>query len=449
MRNPRRVGGLDTALADRLEHTRRRTLSLFAPLSGEHLARQPSPILSPPLWDLGHIAAYEELWLARRVAGRAPLHPELDDVYDAAETPRRRRGEVRILDEREARAYLDAVRQSSLEALSAADLEDPDDPLLRDGFVFEMVAEHEAQHTETVLQALRLLPEGAYAPTERRPLPDPCGQLADDPSANWPEPSGHPAGDAADAWPKPPSVWVEIPEGPFAMGAGEDGFAYDCERPRHERELPAFLIARDPVANRDQIAFIEDGGYRRPELWTAEGWRWVQENAVDAPLSWERYGGGGWVARAFERVAPVEPERILCHVSAHEADAHARWGGARLPTEAEWERAAAGARPQDANLDQLAFGTSRRGAYAPAPSGCRHMLGDVWEWTSTAFGGYPGFRAFPYREYAEVFFGDGYRVLRGGSWATQPIAARTTFRNWDLPQRRQIFSGLRLARDLA
>ena len=193
------------ALADRLERTRRRTLALFAPLPHEHLVRQPSPLLSPPLWDLGHIAAYEELWLACRIGGRAPLHPELDDVYDAAETPRRSRGEVRILDEAEARGYLDEVRERSREALAAADLEDPDDPLLRDGFVFEMVAEHEAQHTETVLQALRLLPEGEYAPGARRPLPEPLGQLADDASANLP---------------KPPSVWVEIPEGTFAMGAG-------------------------------------------------------------------------------------------------------------------------------------------------------------------------------------------------------------------------------------
>ena len=230
------MGGLETALAERLGTTRRRTLALFAPLPHEHLVRQPSPLLSPPLWDLGHIAAYEELWLARRVGGRAPLHPELDDVYDAAETPRRRRGEIRILDESEARAYLAAVRERSLETLAAADLDDPDDPLLRDGFVFEMVAEHEAQHTETVLQALRLLPEGAYVPGERRPPPGPSGQLAGRASANWPI---------------PPSVWVEIPAGPFAMGAGDEAFAYDCERPRHERDLPAFLIARDPVANPD------------------------------------------------------------------------------------------------------------------------------------------------------------------------------------------------------
>lgn len=418
---------LGTVLAERLDATRVRTLSLFAPLDHEHLVGQPDVLLSPPLWDLGHIAAYEELWLARRLGGHPPLHPELDDVYDASETPRRARGTAAILDEGAAHHYLRIVRARSLEVLAACDLAIGDDPLTREGFVFEMVAEHEAQHTETVLQALQMLPAGAYLPPARRPLPEP---------------------DARGARSR---CWIEVPAGSFAMGAEGAGFAYDCERPRHDRDLPGFLIARDPVSVREHLDFIEDDGYSRRELWSDEGWSWREREGVVAPLYWERDGGGGWLVREFDRVTPVDPDRILCHVSAHEADAHARWAGARLPTEAEWERAAQGASPAAAaaNLDQLGFGTSAVGAYPAAPGGCRHMLGDVWEWTADALEGYPGFRAFPYREYAEVFFGQGYRVLRGGSWATQPIAARTSFRNWDLPQRRQIFSGLRLAKDLA
>lgn len=420
------VDELGTVLAERLDTTRRRTLALFAPLPQEHLVRQPTPLLSPPLWDLGHIAAYEELWLARRLSGLAPLHPELEEVYDAAETPRGIRGDMAILDEGAARRYLDAVRERSLEALAACDLGDGADPLTAGGFAFEMVAEHEAQHTETVLQALQMLPAGTYRPPARRPLPDP--------------PAGGAGGD-----------WVEIPAGPFEMGAGAGGFAYDCERPLHERRLDGFLIARDPVSAGQHLAFMADGGYRRSGLWTEEGRRWREREGAEAPLHWERDGEGGWLERSFDRIAPVDQDRPLCHVSAHEADAHARWAGARLPTEPEWERAAQGAPsdPAHANLDQLAFGRCPIGAYPTAPSGCRHLLGDVWEWTSSAFEGYPGFRAFPYREYAEVFFGSGYRVLRGGSWATQPIAARASFRNWDLPERRQIFSGLRLARDLS
>jgi iron(II)-dependent oxidoreductase len=215
--------------------------------------------------------------------------------------------------------------------------------------------------------------------------------------------------------------------------------------------VAGFMIARDPVSAGDHLAFIADGGYSRRELWTDEGWAWREAEGAEAPLYWERDGEGGWLERRFDEVAPVDPSLPLCHVSAHEADAHARWAGARLPTEIERECAAQGAPAGEggANVDQLGFRPAPVGAYPEAPSGCRGMLGDVWEWTASAFEAYPGFRAFPYPEYAEVFFGPRYRVLRGGSWATQAVAARPSFRNWDLPERRQIFSGLRLARDLA
>jgi iron(II)-dependent oxidoreductase len=416
------VSATATALAGRLEATRARTRDLLAPLSAEDMARQHSPLLSPPLWDLGHIAAYEELWLVRRLTGAPSLHPELEDVYDAVETPRAKRSEAPILDGPRAERYLDDVRARALAALAAADLSDDAGPLTAKGFVFDMVAQHEAQHTETVLQCLQMLPAGRYEPPRRRPL----------------RAGGGPAG-----------RWVGVPGGAFEMGAPGDGFAYDCERPRHRREVAAAEIARDPVTCGEHLAFMADGGYRRPELWTAAGWEWREREGAEAPLYWERDGEGGWLARSFERREPIDPEAVLCHVSAHEADAHAAWAGARLPTESEWELAAQGAASAAgaANLDQLAFGPSGRGAYEAAPSGCRGLIGDAWEWTSTAFGAYPGFRAFPYPEYAEVFFGPRFRVLRGGSWATQPIAARVSFRNWDLPERRQIFAGLRLARD--
>jgi iron(II)-dependent oxidoreductase len=240
------VDDLGTVLAGRLGATRQRTLDLFAPLAHEYLVGQPDALLSPPLWDLGHIAAYEELWIARRLVGHASLHPALEDVYDAAETPRRVRGQVAILDEAAARRYLEVVRERSLDALAASDLADAADPLAHGGFVFEMVAEHEAQHTETILQALQILPAGAYRPEARRALPE--------------------AG-PADAGP----VWVDVPEGEFGMGAEATGFAYDCERPRHTRRLDDFQIARDPVTAGAHLAFMRDGGYRRPEFWTPEG----------------------------------------------------------------------------------------------------------------------------------------------------------------------------------
>jgi gamma-glutamyl hercynylcysteine S-oxide synthase len=184
------------------------------------------------------------------------------------------------------------------------------------------------------------------------------------------------------------------------------------------------------VTNGDYLEFMEDTG-------------------AEPPMYWERDGEGGWVRTAMGRTEEVDLRQPVIHVSWHDADAFARWAGKRLPTEAEWEAAAEGANRGRANLDQLSFGCAPAGAYADAPSSCgaAQMLGDVWEWTSSDFTAYPGFQAFPYPEYSEVFFGDTYKVLRGGAWATRRDVIRTTFRNWDLPQRRQIFSGIRCARD--
>lgn len=429
-----RAAGIAQSLID----IRERTLALYAPLGEADMRRTPDPIMSPPVWDLGHIAAYEELWLVCRLTGADSLHPGLQGAYDAFETPRVERTKITLLDEQGCRDYLARVRERSLEALAATDL-DPDGPdLTADGFVFELVAEHEAQHTETVLQALQMYDDGTYRPPRGRGVPDRA---------------------------TPSAERVYVPAGPFEMGAPSRGFAYDCERPRHECTLGGFLIDRFPITNGRHLAFMADDGYRRPELWSDEGWQWVVRNGVNAPEYWSTDGTGAWVTRSFDQTAPVDPNRPVCHVSFYEAEAHARWAGGRLPTEIEWERAACadpvgcgagrfpwGADSHDgrANIDQLAFGVAPVGAYpsGDAPSGCAQLIGDVWEWTSTPFAAYPGFRAFPYREYSEVFFGERYRVLRGGSWATQPIAIRTTFRNWDLPQRRQIFSGFRLAWDV-
>jgi iron(II)-dependent oxidoreductase len=260
---------------------------------------------------------------------------------------------------------------------------------------------------------------------------------------------------------------VKVPGGPFRMGWQRAGFAYDNELPPHAVEVPAFRIDRFPVTHGDFLAFLEDGGYARRELWAAEGWELRETEGLGAPRHWRRAAGGGWEARFMDRVLPLPAvaDRPVAHVCYWEADAFARWAGKRLPTEAEWEKAAlwdpaAGAArpwpwgeqpptPERANLDQLGFAPAAVGAYPRGASayGVEQLVGDVWEWTSTAFGGYPGFVAYPYDDYSKTWFGGDYRVLRGGSWATRPAVARGTFRNWDFPIRRQIFAGFRCAVD--
>ena len=257
---------------------------------------------------------------------------------------------------------------------------------------------------------------------------------------------------------------VAVEGGPFPLGADPSWFSYDNERPQHMVDLPSFWIDRFPVSNGEFEQFIHDGGYQRREWWSDEGWEWRQSEQASAPRYWEP-DGDSFKERSFDRVAAIDPLRPVCHVCWYEADAFARSRGKRLPSEAEWEKAASwdaaagvkrlypwgdGAHDDElANLHQLSFGTSQTGAYpaGAAPCGAEQMVGDVWEWTASGFDAYPGFEAFPYAEYSEVFLGGHYRTLRGGAWATQADAVTTSFRNWDHPDRRQLFAGFRCASD--
>jgi iron(II)-dependent oxidoreductase len=427
----------NAALAGRLQEVRARTLLLVERLSDEALNQVHDPLMSPIAWDLGHIATFEDLWLAQTAFGRDPLRADLGRVYDPFTAPRTERGALPYLRGAEVLQHMEAVRDRTLALLEDANLSGSGEELLADGFVHEMVLRHEQQHTETILQTLQIMVSEPYEPPVRRPLPRADAVAAD---------------------------MAFVPGGPFEMGAASHGFAYDNERPRHARDVPGFLIDRVPVANGQMAEFIEAGGYRRPELWAAEGWAWREREAVELPRYWS-CDDGAYMVRSFGAEAPVDPALPACHVSWYEADAYARWAGKRLPTEAEWEKAAAcdpgagesrahpwgeqAASERVANLGQLGFGPAPCGAYrgGESPCGMRQAAGDVWEWTASAFEGYPGFRAFPYREYSEEFFGGPYRVLRGGSWATQAEAVSNTFRNWDYPQRRQIFAGFRCAAD--
>jgi iron(II)-dependent oxidoreductase len=370
--------------------------------------------------------------------GIDPAAEARDHTYDAVANPRPIRGELPLLHRTECLDYLDDVRRETMRLLAHAQFP-AEDPLLADGYVHRMLAQHEAQHCETILQSIQLMPGCTYEPPRRT---EPQHTLA-----------------PLDA------VEAVVPAGPFVMGTDDRTLAYDNERPAHEVWVGRFRIDVCPTTNGQYLRFLRDGGYRRRELWSEAGWRWLRQSEVAAPAQWLRRRDGSWGERAFGRVVPLALDQPVIHVCWYEADAYARWAGKRLPTEAEWEKAAAldlergtvrrfpwgdtPPTPELCNLDQQTFAPAAIGAYPRGVSyfGCHQMIGDVWEWTSTEFGPYPGFASFPYPEYSELHFGRGYRVLRGGAWATQPIAIRNTFRNWDLPERRQIFAGIRCAAD--
>ncbi|MFY1692551.1 ergothioneine biosynthesis protein EgtB [Plantactinospora sp. WMMB782] len=420
-------------IATELTRARERSVRLTEAVDDDDLVRQHSPIMSPLVWDLAHVGNQEELWLVRDVGGREPVRQDIDDLYDAFKHPRRDRPALPLLGPAEARRYVSTVRDKVFDLLDGIRFDGS--RLVADGFAFGMIAQHEQQHDETMLATHQLR-----------------------------------AGPPVLAAPAPPAAAVAVggevlvPAGRFDMGTSTDPWALDNERPGHPVELPAYAIDAAPVTNAAYLAFVADGGYADPRWWSEPGWQHRCSAGLTAPMHWRR-DGAGWGYTRFGRFAPLVPDEPVVHVSFHEAEAYAAWAGKRLPTEAEWEKAARwdpvsgrsrrypwgdeDPTPEHANLGQRHLAPAPVGAYpaGASPLGVHQLVGDVWEWTSSPFVGYPGFAAFPYPEYSEVFFGSGYRVLRGGSFGTDPVACRGTFRNWDLPIRRQIFSGFRCARD--
>ncbi|MGD9526445.1 MAG: ergothioneine biosynthesis protein EgtB [Pseudonocardia sp.] len=425
---------LRARIADLLTAARTRSTALTDAVDDADLVVQHSPLMSPLVWDLAHVGSQEELWLVRDVGGREPLRPEIDGLYDAFRHSRARRVDLPLLTPPEARAYVAEVRDKALDALHANPLRGR--RLVEHGFAFGMIVQHEQQHDETMLATHQLRPG---APVLHAPAPPPGGPVG--------------------------AREVLVPGGPFTMGTSTEPWALDNERPAHPVEVSAFWIDTHPVTNGEYAEFVEAGGYDDPRWWSEQGWAHRGEAGLVAPRFWERAQDGTWWRRRFgvhEAVPDAEP---VVHVCFHEAEAFACWAGKRLPTEAEWEKAArvdpATGRsrrfpwgdedptPAHANLGQRHLRPAAVGAYpaGASPLGVHQLIGDVWEWTSSGWEPYPGFEVFPYPEYSQVFFGGDYRVLRGGSFGTDPAAIRGTFRNWDLPVRRQIFAGFRCARD--
>ncbi len=389
----------------------------------EFLRTRVHDFYSPIGWHFGHVGRTEEFWVVGEAMGRPLLDDDLTFILaDTIDNPRDNR--VNIPDRAGLLDYLGRTRASVLAALEEVDL-DTSEPILEDGYAFEFAAQHESQHQETIAEMLQLI-------QKRRSQPSVEG---------LPWTSGN------------PSEMVDLPGGTFLMGS-DDSFGYDNEKRAYPVTVAPFRLGKMPVTAFEWTQFIEDGGYRRPELWTSEGWSWREKEGATMPEYWERQGEawayyGPWGLRALH---PDEPASGL---SAHEADAYARWSGKRLPTEEEWEYAAsAGTYPwgdEPPSLERANHGLTQWGSTPVGRTQTLHGLadlaGNVWEWTSSAFLPYEGFEAYPYDGYSKDYMKGAHRVCRGGSWATSPSILRRSFRNWYVPTYRQGFLGLRLAQD--
>jgi len=426
--------GLRTYVAEQLARSRARTVQLTDAVDTDDLVRQHSRLMSPLVWDYAHIGNQEELWLVRDVGGREPVRSDIDELYDAFMHRRADRPALPLLGPMETRAYVGEVRDKVLDVLDHVRLDGR--PLVDNAFAFGMIVQHEQQHDETMLATHQLR---AGAPVLDAVPPPPGRRL--------------------------PAAEVLVPGGEFLMGTSTEPWALDNERPAHPVRVAPYFIDTVPVTNGDYLAFVTGGGYDERRWWSADGWAHRQKASLVAPRFWEREPSGDWLRTRFGHREPLPLDEPVMHVCFHEAEAYAAWAGKRLPTEAEWEMAArfdpATGRtrrypwgdenpgPQHANLSQRHLRPAPVGAYpaGASPLGVEQLIGDVWEWTSSDFTPYPGFRAFPYDEYSLVFFGSDYKVLRGGSFGADEVVVRGTFRNWDYPIRRQIFAGFRCARD--
>lgn len=410
-----------------LADARRRSHAYTADLSDEQFRVPLLDIINPFLWELGHIAYFAEFWILRHVYRQSPILPNADQLYDSAKIPHDDRWSLPLPSREQTLAFM-AEELRRVKELTTGGAPAHADPL----YFLRLALYHEDMHGEAFLYTRQTL---AYPrPNVTRLTPPEAGPFPGD---------------------------AYVPGGVYEIGARpDDGFVFDNEKWAHEVRLEEFAIARAPVTNAEFAAFIADGGYRRRELWTEEGWAWRQSAEAEHPLYWRRAAGVGaateWERRHFDRWVPVRAHEPVCHVNWHEAQAYCAWAGRRLPTEAEWEVAATGGTRRRypwgdepgpagrANLDAAIGDVVDVGAYpeGDSPFGCRQMIGNVWEWTATPFGPYPGFAPDPYKEYSQPWFGT-HMVLRGGAWSTRERLITTRWRNFYRPLRRDIITGFR------
>ena len=428
---PRPISGRDLITA--LQCARNRTLELVEDLSSAQLSVPHMETVNPPIWELGHVAWFHERWSLRVLFGEALDRPHVDELYNSAEVVHDSRWSLRMPTLEGTLDYLERVSQRLYERL---DSRDPDS---RETYYHLLGLYHEDMHAEAFTYTRQTFeypaPQFACLPAEGAV----CGDL--------------------------PTEDIEIPGGTYLIGTRRDTehFVWDNEKWQHPATLAPFRIAAITVTEEQFAAFVDDGGYGCRQWWSDDGWRWREQQGTDEPLYWRR-DGGGWQKRRFDVWRALQPDHPMMHVNAHEADAWCRWAGRRLPTEAEWEVAAAyGSKPEAsaaarrrypwgderpdqlcANLDGCAGDCVSVGALpgSASASGCRHLLGNVWEWTASFFEPYEGFRPDAYQEYSSPWFGD-HRVLRGGCWLTRSRMIHNGYRNFYRPYRNDVWAGFR------
>jgi iron(II)-dependent oxidoreductase len=440
-----------------LKDARARTLELIADLDEKQMIGPRLAIVNPPLWEIGHVAWTQEFWTLRHLRGEKPLREGADALYNSTDVAHDTRWELLLPSREQTRSYMETVLSRVANALGARELS-PEEI-----YFHLLVLFHEDMHGEALAYTRQTL---GYPPPKLSSADISPTQLH----------GGALIGDAA------------IPGGTFMLGAAPGGlFVFDNAKWVHPVDIASISIARAPVTNREFAAFADDGGYRRREFWSDDGWRWRESGGAPAldrsfskffkraqeyktdlspeksehPVYWKKESNGRWLQRIFDEYVPLRDTLPAMHVNWYEADAYCKWAGRRLPTEAEWEMAAAaepgaGRRklnfpwgdeaptPERANLDGRALGLLEVGALPEGDSafGCRQMIGNVWEWTASDFQPYPGFVVDPYKEYSQPWFGT-HKVLRGGCWATRARLIRNTWRNFYTPDRRDVWAGFR------
>ena len=428
----------DKELAAWVRDARRKTMEVVSDLSDEQLMGPQLRIVNPLLWEIGHVTWFQEKWVLRHAGGEAPIRADGDSLYDSAAIPHDSRWSLPLPSRSDTLAYMMAVRDRVLERIERGKLTE------KERYFITLGVFHEDMHTE------------AFTYTRQ--------------THGWSSPVFSGLDPASSGETGPLRGEVEIPGGRFLLGAlQQEPFVFDNEKWAHPVEVRPFVIARAPVTQSEFAEFVEGEGYSRREFWSEPGWSWREGVGADYPVYWKSEAAGRWLRRNFDHWVPLEPYRPVLHVNWWEAEAYSHWAGRRLPTELEWEVAASAepaqsgeelaaakrrfpwgddaAESERANLGWRAMGAVDVNALSAGDSafGCRQMIGNVWEWTASEFGPYPGFEIDSYREYSQPWFST-HRVLRGGAWPTQPRLLRNTWRNFYTPDRRDVWAGFRTCR---